>query len=589
MFLGRGVGVALSAATLGACLPAQAPSDPIAQAPDTDVEDAVDAQPWWEDLDQDGYGAGEPVRACAPPPGWAARDGDCDDTLGDVHPDAPEVCNGRDDDCDGGVDLGALDAVPWYADLDGDGYGSGAPESGCGGADLVAAPGDCDDAAGEVHPGAVEVCGNGQDDDCDAATDCRRVGRLGGPEAAADAFWDWTQTVTGTWGAWVGDVDGDGLDDAAIGGAADGAVILAWGATTFTSSSLATGAVLSAEDPEASWLRVDGGDVDGDGFSDVLAADGGRASVYWGGAVRATTGALADCAFTGASVDEVAFVGDLDGDGVGDWAASDVDTGTQAGTVYLIYGSAVRPSSASLEAIADATISGDTKDRLGTWGTVDGADVDGDGLSDLLVCAPDDVGSSRGGTWATALVYGSEARASGSLGDPDAAFVARGYPGVYTDCDVTPVGDVDGDGRAEVAFALGTEPAHVWVWSAGADRWSGSVDTTAATSTLSGSDGAEARVAAGDLDGDGFADLAIAQPYEVSSASEVAIFYGASDFSGRKDLTKDADARIGGVATYGVAVAVDLGGDANGDGFADLLAVAPVQQHNAWVLLGSGL
>ena len=48
-------------------------------------------------------------------------DSDCDDGDPDVYPDADELCNEIDDDCDGEVDEGAM--TVFYADADGDGYG----------------------------------------------------------------------------------------------------------------------------------------------------------------------------------------------------------------------------------------------------------------------------------------------------------------------------------------------------------------------------------------------------------------------------------------------------------------------------------
>src|SRR2546423_13280020 len=43
---------------------------------------------------------------------------DCDDHDATVHPGAPEVCDGKDNDCDGFADNNAVDATTWYPDLD---------------------------------------------------------------------------------------------------------------------------------------------------------------------------------------------------------------------------------------------------------------------------------------------------------------------------------------------------------------------------------------------------------------------------------------------------------------------------------------
>ena len=71
----------------------------------TDEPDAVDAPTWYLDMDGDGYGrAGTTMRACTMPEGYVDNADDCDDGRGRVNPGAAEVCNGRDDDCDGATD-----------------------------------------------------------------------------------------------------------------------------------------------------------------------------------------------------------------------------------------------------------------------------------------------------------------------------------------------------------------------------------------------------------------------------------------------------------------------------------------------------
>jgi hypothetical protein len=126
---------------------------------------------YYRDTDGDGYGLGSDSRCTCGPSGQysAVQAGDCDDSRSEVYPGAPEVCNGRDDDCDGLVDeQGALGCTTYYRDSDGDGYGV-ASDSRClcqaQAPYLVTVTGDCDDSRTDVNPGAPEVC-NGIDNNC---------------------------------------------------------------------------------------------------------------------------------------------------------------------------------------------------------------------------------------------------------------------------------------------------------------------------------------------------------------------------------------------------------------------------------------
>lgn len=88
--------------------------------------------------------------------------------------DGLERCNGMDDDCDGLVDEDVENAVDWFSDADGDGYGNaGVHFRGCQspGEDWSQHTGDCDDEDPNVNPGAEEQCGNVDDDDCDGLVD----------------------------------------------------------------------------------------------------------------------------------------------------------------------------------------------------------------------------------------------------------------------------------------------------------------------------------------------------------------------------------------------------------------------------------
>ncbi len=114
----------------------------------------TDTPPELTDADGDGYDA------CV----------DCDDDDPEIHPDAAEICDGIDNDCDGEADEDLL--IDLWADRDGDGYGDPDGHSqGCEPAVvLVDDFFDCDVEDAEINPGADELC-YGIDDDCDGETD----------------------------------------------------------------------------------------------------------------------------------------------------------------------------------------------------------------------------------------------------------------------------------------------------------------------------------------------------------------------------------------------------------------------------------
>ncbi len=140
----------------------------------TDEEDGKGCVDFWLDEDGDGFGSKKLGAKClcdkGSVPGYTAtKGGDCDDdkvTGKGTYPSATEICDGKDNDCDGKTDTGC--------DLDGDGWCAsgktvvGKPKS------CPKGGGDCNDDPNKggkaVFPGAKEIC-NGKDDNCAKGVD----------------------------------------------------------------------------------------------------------------------------------------------------------------------------------------------------------------------------------------------------------------------------------------------------------------------------------------------------------------------------------------------------------------------------------
>lgn len=123
---------------------------------------------WYADADADGFGNPTvSTQTCTQPLGYVANNTDCDDNNFAVNPNATEIYDNIDNNCDGNTDEG-FTLVTYYFDNDGDGFGGSTSTSSTSnpGSGWVLVGGDCDDNNIAINPSATDIPGNGIDEDC---------------------------------------------------------------------------------------------------------------------------------------------------------------------------------------------------------------------------------------------------------------------------------------------------------------------------------------------------------------------------------------------------------------------------------------
>lgn len=307
------------------------------------------------------------------------------------------------------------------------------------------------------------------------------------------------------------------------------------------------------------WVSNDVGDLDGDGVRDlVLTAPthdgGGNAS----GRIYVYSGASADLLFTatGAAANwtlghDAGTAGDLDGDGVPDVIASAPIGGT--GRV-IVYSGASRGVGVEVH-----TFEGQANGEEFGHRVAGGGDFNGDGIADVIIGAP---GSDGNGVNAgRAYVYsGADFSLLCTLNGPSSN--DRFGSGVAF------VGDLDGDGRDEIA--CGAQDASTGGGLVFVYRWTGTACQALFLlnpGTPSLDFGLWFMNGGGDVNGDGTPDI-YANDYQLNRAH---VFSGAN---GAKIWTLTGDA----IGQFGIGRMID---DVDGDGCADLVLAAWVQGTGA--------
>ncbi len=177
-----------------------------------DNDSALDARDWYHDSDGDEFGAGPPLsHGCTGLEGQTSEHGDCDDSDPSINPEAVEVCDDVDNDCDSDIDEGETpDGNAVYEDIDEDGFGDPATlayscETPAG---WVTNSDDCDDTDDTFNPDATDAC-DGYDQDCDGHINSRCGTDL--PET--DGYKVTVDDVAGPAGMVVRDLNGDDAAD----------------------------------------------------------------------------------------------------------------------------------------------------------------------------------------------------------------------------------------------------------------------------------------------------------------------------------------------------------------------------------------
>jgi Ca2+-binding RTX toxin-like protein len=374
--------------------------------------------------------------------------------------------------------------------------------------------------------------------------------------------------------------------------------------------------ILGSSPWEEAGSSVSIGDVNGDGLADIIVGAPGSAGYPYGVdysayvifgrgsddipiASTVSTANLDPTAGLRVSVGEgfdVSYAGDFNGDGIGDFMVSAPSYGTNdQGATYIVFGNTggTPNSYISIEGGEAAGIVGDQSG----YSVAALGDVNGDGFDDVLISSPSAAGDGRWASGVSYVVYGNALGVDIDLTNFNASQGFRIIGSEYESIgrSVSAAGDVNGDGRMDFLIGVSNAGSN-GNWLAGSTYLIYGSDSGADVDLANLSPSQGIRIdgefesqsgfsvsAAGDVNGDGLADIIIGAPeplyYSGQGGGSAFVVFGKTGGLSDIDLANLAPSdgfRINGAAVGDKAgYSVSSAGDFNGDGFDDVIIGAP--------------